>query len=370
MRASIYATILIGAATVTKGSEAVTVVAAHGANQPQVAIDESERIHLTFGIGNSVYYSSSLDRGATFAPSTEVAQTKRLALGRRRGPRVAATRDSIVIAAVAGQRGDGRDGDLFTWHSRDMGRTWHGPAKVNDVASSAREGLHAMASAPSGDLFCAWLDLRNKGTRIFGSVSRDGGATWSENVLIYTSPDGSVCECCHPSVVYDGDGILHVMWRNSLAGNRDMYVATSRDGGGSFAAAPKLGSSSWQLKACPMDGGAIAANTAGELVAVWRRDRDICLVRTSLAIERRLGTGEQPWIAVDKSGIYAVWLEKLGGKLWLTGEADDRPTKLADAANFPVVAASPTGQGPVVVAWEAEEQGQPVVKAKVVSGPR
>ena len=56
-----------------------------------------------------------------------------------------------------------------------------------------------------------------------------------------------------------------------------MYIATSRDGGRSFASAAKLGSKSWLLKACPMDGGAVAVNGAGEFAAVWRRDREIFL---------------------------------------------------------------------------------------------
>ena len=72
--------------------------------------------------------------------------------------------------------------------------------------------------------------------------------------------------------------------------------------------------------------------------------------------------GQQPWIAADKNGVYAVWLEKRDGKLLLAGIAGDLPTELARAAQYPVVAASPNGQGPVIVAWEAEEQGQHVIK--------
>ena len=207
MRGLISAAILIGMASIAQAAETVTIKAADGARQPQITVDESERIHLTFGIGNSVYYTFSLDRGATFGAadrsrSTEASRPRNATrssdcgsgrLGdhcRHRGPRRA-------VAAM---------GDLFTWRSQDRGRTWQGPARVNDVSSSAREGLHALAGATNGDLFCVWLDLRNKDTQIFGSRSTDSGATWSQNILIYKSPDGSVCECCHPSVAYGGDG--------------------------------------------------------------------------------------------------------------------------------------------------------------------
>src|SRR4029434_6883546 len=103
------------------------------------------------------------------------------------------------------------------------------------------------------------------------------GATWSENSLVYKSPDRSVCECCHPSVIYDDQGRLHVMWRNSLGGNRDMFWASSDDNGKSFKPAVKLGVGSWKLDACPMDGGAMAVARDGKLAAAWRRDKEVFL---------------------------------------------------------------------------------------------
>ena len=53
------------------------------------------------------------------------------------------------------------------------------------------------------------------------------------------------------------------MWRNSLDGARDMFVSESRDGGRTFSNARKLGSGTWPLKACPMDGGHLAFDAAG-----------------------------------------------------------------------------------------------------------
>ncbi len=46
-----------------------------------------------------------------------------------------------------------------------------------------------------------WLDLREKGTVLYASKSMDHGETWSKNILVYRSPDGSICECCHPSII-------------------------------------------------------------------------------------------------------------------------------------------------------------------------
>jgi hypothetical protein len=83
--------------------------------------------------------------------------------------------------------------------------------------------------------------------------------TWSKNLMIYESPAGTICECCHPSAAIDSEGQVLVMWRNWLAGSRDMYLVRSRDGL-TFSKPEKLGSGTWKLNACPMDGGGLAAS--------------------------------------------------------------------------------------------------------------
>jgi hypothetical protein len=167
---------------------------------------------------------------------------------------------------------------------------------VNDVPGAAREGLHAMAAAPDGTLACVWLDMRGRGTTLYGSFSRDDGATWSRNQLVYRSPDGTICECCHPSAAYDRSGRLHVMWRNALGGARDMYLSTSSDGGKTFSPARKLGKGTWPLDACPMDGGALAVSSDGSVITFWRRGGEMFVCAPGEP-ERRVGSGEQGWAA-------------------------------------------------------------------------
>lgn len=334
--------------------------------QPQVAIDAAGTIHVVFGVGDRVRYRQSTDKGQTFSPLVDLPLVHAMSLGMRRGPRVAACDSSICVTAIGGKQGKGRDGDLLAMRSVDGGKTWSTPVVVNDSADSAREGLHAMAARSSGQMCCVWLDLRNGKTEVMAATSPDGGAIWSENVLVYKSPDGSVCECCHPSAALDGRGQIHVQWRNSLSGARDMYVASSLDGGKSFGKASKLGTATWLLKMCPMDGGAIAS--AGDtLVTVWRRDKTVHLLTTGDREERSLGTGEQPWVAQARTGTFAVWLTKRGGTAYLLSPASRMPTKLAEHASDPVVAAGPDGAGPVVAVWESQDGELPTVQFQVLA---
>jgi hypothetical protein len=325
----------------------------HHPQQPQVAVDAKGGIHVVYGVGNAVRYCRSTDGGRSFSEPLDLPSAPTIALGMRRGPRIAVTKAAICVSMIGGEQGKGRDGDLLVVRSTDGGKHWADPAAINDVAGSAREGLHAMAAGPGGQLACAWLDLRNRNTEVMGATSSDGGKTWGKNVLVYNSPQGSVCECCHPSMAFDPRGNLFVQWRNSLDGARDMYVAQSSDGGKAFGKAARLGTSSWTLNACPMDGGAIATFPNGKLATVWRRDKNVLLAVLNEKQEKQLGPGEQPSVAATVDGLYIVWLTKRGAAVQLLMPGRDSPIELAPHANDPVVAAGPGGRGPVVAAWES-----------------
>lgn len=325
--------------------------------QPQLAIDGKGGVHVIYGVGDTVCYHRSTDGGKHFSKPVEVSFANKMSLGMRRGPRVAATEKGICIVAIGGKQGKGRDGDLLAMHSADDGKTWTGPVQVNDVAGSGREGLHALAAGPKGEMCCAWLDLRNDKTEIMASTSSDGGKTWSKNVLVYASPDGSVCECCHPSVAVDERGRISVQFRNSLGGNRDIYLSVSADGGKTFGKATKLGAGSWHLGACPMDGGAVAI-AADQTVSAWRRDKSIYLTRAGAPGERLLGNGEQPWIAATKDGPYVVWVSKRGVDGYLLSPGHQSPAKFGSHVTDPVIATRQGGQKPVVMAWESHHSIQ------------
>ncbi|MBC7924410.1 MAG: exo-alpha-sialidase [Bryobacteraceae bacterium] len=315
--------------------------------QPQLAMDH-RKTAIAFGSGNAIYVAVSSDHGGSFGKPVKVAEPGVISLGRHRGPRVVLTSGGLVVSAIGGLKGRGEDGDVLAWRSIDGGATWSEGVRVNDSVASAREGLHTMTSSGQ-TVFAAWLDLRSKGTKIFGSVSRDGGTTWSKNVLVYQSADGSVCECCHPSALIDAQGHVYVMFRNALAGSRDLYLARSTDGARSFAPAAKLGSGTWQLNACPMDGGGLAIAGNGKPVSVWRRAREL-YSSTDDRSEEKLGSGKDPAIVVTRKGLYAAWTGE-GGLLVKTPGASE-PVVLDKQGTYVQLAATPDGK--VVATWERE----------------
>lgn len=343
--------------TVFEGNEALAP------KQPQACMSRSGTVHLVFGVGNEVYYSKlSSDRGAK---PKSVFTIPNMSLGMRRGPRVACSGSTLVITAIGGPEGKGRDGDILSYRSIDDGATWSGPTRVNDVEGAAREGLHAMTVAEDGTLWCVWLDLRQRGTELFVSKSIDQGGTWSENRVAYRSPSGSVCECCHPSILADADSV-HILFRNSLKGDRDMYMVSSNDRGATFGRAERLGVSSWQLNQCPMDGGMLAVDERGEVSTVWRRNQNVFMAGRQAVSESMVGGGEQPWISGGTGGFFTVWTSKREGDLMLLKPGAASSQKLDDSSSFPVVVSDAKAKAGAYVLWEKRRsEGYAIVGQRI-----
>jgi hypothetical protein len=230
--------------------------------QPQLAHDGA-RVFLAVARGTQVAVLRSTDAGRTFLDATPIVPGGRMAAGMRRGPRIAVTSSAVLVSLIAGPQGAGKDGDVVLYRSTDQGATWEPGVIVNDVPAAAR-----------GLVVVTWLDLRETSTRVYAAISRDHGVTWQPDVLAAASPDGAVCECCHPSVALDGQSMA-IMFRNHLQGARDMHVTRSTDGR-AFTAPVKLGTGTWPLQACPMDGGAVALTGKG-VTSTWRRQDRVYL---------------------------------------------------------------------------------------------
>lgn len=268
--------------------------------QPQVALGK-EIVAVTFGSPGTVWFSASRDGGKTFEAAAKVAAANGLMLGMHRGPRIVVSGTAIVISAITAPD-KGGNGNLVAWRSTDGGHTWSAPSTVNDKTQSAREGLHAMAASPDGTLHAVWLDDRDGVKKLLGSSSKDGGATWSKNQIIYASPERTICECCHPSIAVNRDGTIFVMFRNALGGARDMYIAISRDHGQTFKT-EKLGNGTWKLNACPMDGGGMTVPAVGGAIDVVFRRGDTIYVDEPGEPEVEIAKGKNPTVA----GSHIFW---------------------------------------------------------------
>lgn len=344
-----------------RAAEPVVSLAQKG-RQPRAAVSAAGVIAAVYGEGDRIFCRTSTDASG-YGAATPVGEVRSLMLGGRRGPQIAAAGSGFVVTAI------GKEGDLVAWRSGDAGRSWVGPTVVNDTPGSAREGLHGLAGGAAGAVHLTWLDLRDRRTKVYAAASRDGGRSWGANRLVYESPEGTVCECCQPTVAADDRGTVAILWRNLLAGMRDMYLVRSSDGGRTFGPAAKLGRGSWALQACPMDGGGVATSD-GRVTTVWRRE-DVVFSADPGAPEESLGRGRNAVVAFGAPGLVRAWQTPDGNVVLQTNGAAATPVGRGGFASF---GAAPGSKGEVVLVWEDPERGamvrrvggQAVVKVKTI----
>ncbi|MFT5315610.1 MAG: hypothetical protein ACI9UK_001442 [Candidatus Krumholzibacteriia bacterium] len=189
--------------------------------------------------------------------------------------------------------------------------------------------------------------------KLFAALSPDGGITWGADYLIYASPSGSICECCKPSVVADDNGNVAVLFRNDLEGNRDMYLALSNDAGVSFGTAEKQGIESWPLNGCPMDGGSVAIDAAGNVQVIWQR-KGVVYTGNAQESELERAKGKNGRVAVANNGLFFAWLEEGSVMLQTPGPAS---AELMGHGNALQLAANAL-QDRVVLVWSSDDQVQ------------
>ena len=307
---------------------------------PNVTKDNAGGIHVVYGQHDQIMYTMSRDQGKTFPVPEVLNQLPELAASHMRGPQIAATSNGLVVTACT------HDGDIYSF-IRDSSGKWIRSARINDMDAVAKENLMALA-AEGQFVYAVWLDLRDGQNKIFGSSSLDAGKTWTKNLLVYASPDSSVCECCKPSVMITANRVV-VMFRNWLKGNRDMYIIESNDNGKTFGEAMKLGTGSWALDGCPVDGGGLVLNGSNGVSAVWRREKKIYTGNVNKE-ETAIGEGKGCTIESANGKNLFAWVE--GGEIVILKPGGIKET-IGDGS-MPVLKAIDDHQ--VLCVWENEKE--------------
>ncbi|HJQ31070.1 MAG TPA: sialidase family protein [Pyrinomonadaceae bacterium] len=205
-------------------------------------------------------------------------------------PSVAVLAEGAVYVAWTARAGEGGQATtLYVSCSRDGGRSFGEPARVNDDSAPGVHGMHSLAVGSDGRVYVAWLDERDHAAaqdgahapgqasgrmpmhgehnrEVFFSYSTDGARTFAANRRVAAE----ACPCCKTSLAVSVDGRVYVGWRQVLPGDfRHIAVASSADGGETFDAPTVVSDDRWELRGCPVSGPALAAGEGGRLTVLW-----------------------------------------------------------------------------------------------------
>ena len=271
--------------------------------QPNIAIDTKGVVRMVYGDEEKIYCITSHNSGITFSKPIQVGELTGMHLGHTRGPQIASSKNFSMITAID------KDGTVYSYKLNHLKKIWTKSANVNDSKASAVEGLMALAADKEDNFYATWLDIRSeKKNNIFFSSINGKSAAWSENLMVYKSPDQHVCECCKPNIAFNNNKLV-ISFRNWLMGSRDIYYAVSTNKGKTFTAPKKSGTGTWRLNACPMDGGGLAVNEGGIVSAAWRRNGDVYYSSENQP-EQKVGSGRDVSMAQNKGITVVAWQEK------------------------------------------------------------
>jgi hypothetical protein len=206
-------------------------------------------------------------------------------------PTLAVAPDGALYVGWTARTGtQGHATTLYLSASRDGGRTFAPPVRVNDDEQPVAHGMHSLAVASDGRLHLAWLDDRNLGPppaaattppsasaqkkmeqmeqnrEVFTAYSADGGRSFSRNRRVA----GEACPCCKTSMAVAGDGRVYVGWRQVLPGEyRHIAVSSSGDRGETFSPPKIVSDDQWVIAGCPVSGPALSVAGDGALRVMW-----------------------------------------------------------------------------------------------------
>lgn len=250
-------------------------IIAGGAIQPHLAATDDGAFYAVFIRGGNIEFAASEDKGKTWsAPVVAIDARGKAKGGMQRGPRIAvdAKKTIYITAPLCFDEAEFSKTyptqDLYLAVSTDGGKTFSKPAQINDVSKKAPEALHWLAASPNGDVFVAWLDLRNrdKGQDLGWVKITDQGKKIGKNQLL----PGPLCECCAPGLAADGKGNPLVVYREGGKANRSIFLGMSTNGGTSFSKVNRLNQEGTKIDACPMDAPAVAVSRDGtRIAAAW-----------------------------------------------------------------------------------------------------
>lgn len=214
----------------------------------------------------TLYYAISEDKGVTFSVPQRVPTANGILPHAENMPKMVFKPDGEIIAIYGVEQNDPRNkyaGKVFYTRSLNGGKDWlPAQALVTDTGSYDQRYFD-IALLPDGEAAVIWLDNRKdvdaEGSSLYFAVTARHDGFQKEKVLAET-----VCQCCRTDLYTDGEGGIHIAFRDIINDSiRDMVHMVSTDGGASFSGMKRISADNWVVRGCPHTGPAMVKNREG-----------------------------------------------------------------------------------------------------------
>ena len=271
IRIFIACAFLVTSLAVVAHPSIVTIRTPNQGRVPEVALDKQGVLHLAYGKEQDGYYVQSRDSGKTFSAPVKVNQRAgTITVGGERGVKIALGKDGTIHVVWLGHYQKG--GGIWYTRSTDGGKTFEAERNVQDT--NVGSDSPAIVADPSGNVLVFWLDARLPkdadnpvSDAIVLARSTDHGATFSRNEIVKYDFAGRACACCRIEARLSGDDV-YLAFRSGYHNIRDFYLLKGRQTENNFKAV-RISVDDWKLEGCPMSGADFYVAKNGQAVVSW-----------------------------------------------------------------------------------------------------
>jgi hypothetical protein len=249
--------------------------------------------------------------------------------------------------------------DVNISRSKDGGKTWGRAVVPHTDGTKTEHGFVSLLPLSDGRLGAVWVDGRalkdlkkehdEEGSPLPVSMQLryaaiDGDGKLSDEAVL----DERICECCQTSAVMTAEGVISAYRDRSEQEVRDIHFVRGQAGG--WSAPRPIHADNWQIKACPVNGPSLAADSRRVALAWYTGEGDSA--RVQVAFSGDAGATFGPPARVDDGGTLGrvdVVLLADGSALvcWMSGGPEGGANKVRRVA--------PDGTlGPIAIIAQAD----------------
>ena len=201
-----------------------------------IVTSSSGLVHVPYNLDsdrNQLRYLRSVDGGATWEKARDLIADMGsfcFSCNPRQHPIVGAASDptgqSVAFTWSSTMPGGQGDDDVWLLFSKDGGKTWTKPIRVNDNASASRQFQPWVAVDSCGRVHVAWTDLRNGKNEVWYSRSADPASGFEKNIQITDGRGSANTDFLgdYKGLVVQGSDVLAV-WQDTRRDSGDIYFS-------------------------------------------------------------------------------------------------------------------------------------------------
>ncbi|MCU1259582.1 MAG: hypothetical protein JWO80_2467 [Bryobacterales bacterium] len=310
----------------------------NGGIQPQVLVEPNGTFDILYFSGDpkggNLFFVRSKDQGQTFSPPLQVNSQSgsAIALGTIRGGQMALGAGGHVHVAWNGSAAalpvgpmnpeSGKAGSPMLYTRLNDKGTAFEPQRNLMSRTFGLDGGGTIAADAKGNVFVAWHGKKagaaqgEAGRQVWVATSRDAGLTFAAEAPAWSQPTGA-CGCCGMAMFAASDGTLFALYRSATENvHRDIYLLVSKDNGKSFDGSLVQ---PWEINACPMSSMSFTER-AGTTFAAWETGGQVFFGKVSggsvgqpIAAPGDAKGRKHPRLATSKRGeTLLAWTEGTG----------------------------------------------------------